>query len=75
MRITLKTAWKKRNKLRAKGAKLWAEGDKLREDGDKLWAEAIISIKGNVTIEWKYRQNKNSYACVVDGNEIFEPIN
>ena len=60
MKITLKTAWKKR-------AKLWAEGD-------KLWAEAVISIKGNVKMEWIYRSEKNDYACILAGNDTFEPL-
>ena len=95
MKMTLKVAWSKRDKLyaksaklwakcdklRAESAKLWAEGDKLRAEGaklraegDKLWAETVISIVGNVTLDWVWRSDEGAYACIVDGKQTFEPI-
>ena len=71
MQLTLKTAWGKRLKLRAEGAKLKAEGDKLWAEGDKLWAEAIIEIKGNIKLEWKYVNN--NYECHLETGEVFRP--
>ena len=79
MKSSLKSKWELRLKFRAEGDKLWAEGDKLWAkgnklrakgnklwiEGDKLWAEAIISIHGNVPVEWKYRDN--DYDCIVEG--------
>ena len=78
MKLTLETAWKKRlklkaegKKLRAEGDKLWAEGKKLYAEGDKLWAEAIIEIKGNIKLEWKYVNN--NYECHLETGEVFKP--
>lgn len=67
MNITLETAWNKRDKL-------WAEGAKLKAEGDKLWAEAIIKIKGNIKIEWEWIPSKESYRCKLETGEIFEPV-
>ena len=73
MKLTLKIAWGKRDKLRAEGAKLWAEGDKLCAEGDKIWAEAIIKIKGNIKIEWKWNSEKKDYECHLETGEVFKP--
>ena len=68
--------WAEGNKLRAEGDKLWAEGDKLRAEGnklraegDKLWAEGVLSVLGNVTIEYKkYDSILELYTeCLLDG--------
>ena len=81
-------AWRKRAKLRAEGHKLWAEGDKLRAEGDKLraegaklwaegvklWAEAIIEIKGNIKLEYKYVSSKDDYECHLETGEVFKPV-
>ena len=61
------------DKLRAEGNKLWAEGDKLWAEGDKLWAEGILEVYGNIQLEWKWRAEKNDYACELETGEIFEP--
>ena len=61
------------DKLRAEGNKLWAEGDKLRAEGDKLWAEAILEIYGNITVQWKWRKEKNDSTCILETGEVFEP--
>ena len=88
MKLTLKTAWKKRARLKAEGDKLWAdcdklraEGDKLRAERDKLWAEgdklwacAILKIKGNIKIKWTYVSEKSDYRCTLETGEVFEPI-
>ena len=69
--------WAEGTKLRAEGEKLYAEGDKLRAEGDKLraegdklWAEAILEIKGNIKLEWKYV--KNEYECHLETGEVFK---
>ena len=88
MKMTLKVAWSKRaklwdesaklraegDKLYAKSAKLWAESDKLYAKSDKLWAETVISIVGNVMLDWVWRSDECAYACIVDGKQTFEPI-
>jgi cell division protein FtsB len=61
------------DKLRAEGNKLRAEGDKLRAEGNKLWAEAIIEAKGNIKIEWIWRDKKQASACKLETGEVFEP--
>ena len=68
-----KKLWAEGDKLRAEGDKLRAEGNKLWAEGDKLWAEGILEAYGNITLEWKYRKNKDSYACQLGNGEIFEP--
>ena len=84
MQIELKTAldfvWKNRlvlwaegDKLWAEGNKLWAEGNKLKAEGDKLWAEAVLSFCGNVTIQWRWAEGKQSPACELECGLIFEP--
>ena len=71
--LSLGFIWKIRLKLRAEGDKLWAEGNKLRAEGDKLWAEGILEVYGNIQLEWKWRAEKNDYACELETGEIFEP--
>src|SRR5579859_364510 len=65
------------NKLHAERDKRYAEGDKLHAEGDKLWAEAIIAVYGNIKLEWVYREDKSSYACVLEigqgKTKTFEP--
>ena len=69
MELTLKTQWIARLKLWAEGDKLRAEGGKLRAEGDKLWAEAILEVKGNITLEWQWRGNVLD--CHLEGGEIY----
>jgi len=78
--FTLEMKWQERAKLRAEGAKLRAEGAKLRAEGaklraegDKLWAEAILEIKGNITLEWTWVSEKSDYKCTLETGEVFEP--
>lgn len=87
-KMTLEFAWSKRAKLRAEGAKFWAEGDKLKAEGDKfwaegaklraegakLWAEAILEIKGNIKLEYKYVAVKDDYECHLETGEVFKPL-
>ena len=88
MKLTaLKIAWKKRvalwaksDALMAKGNALWAKSDALwaksytlRAKSDTLWAKAIIEIKGNIKIEWKWIPAKNDYSCTLETGEVFEP--
>ena len=62
------------DKLHAEGNKLWAEGDKLWAEGDKLWAEAILSIHGNIKMEWKnYNSEKNDHECHLENGEVYKP--
>jgi len=65
--------WAEGSKLRAEGNKLVAEGDKLYAEGSKLYAEGdiifinkILSVLGNVEMEWKDR------GCLVDGKYQFK---
>jgi hypothetical protein len=65
--------WAEGYKLRAEGYKLWAEGDKicaeghkLWAEGHKLWAEAVLSVHGNITMEWKSPTH-----CVLGTGEEF----
>ena len=77
--------WAEGYKLRAEGSKLWAEGDKLRAEGDKLhaegyklhaegdklWAEAILSVYGNIKLEWS--STPKGMKCVLETGEEFLP--
>jgi uncharacterized coiled-coil DUF342 family protein len=67
--------WAESDKLRAESDKLWAEGDKLRAEGDKLWAEAILSVYGNIEMEWKnWSEEKQSHECHLETGEVFYPL-
>ena len=47
--------WIEGAKVRVEGARLRAEAENLWAEGEKLWAEAILSVYGKITLEWKYR--------------------
>ena len=76
----MEIVWENRLKFLAEGYKLRAEDDKLRVEGYKLsvkgsnlWTDAIISVHGDIKIEWVYRSEKDGYACKLETGEIFEP--
>ena len=61
------------NKLQAESNKLWAEGDKLWAEGNKLWAEAIITVHGNIKLEWKnWNIETHLYECHLETGEVFK---
>ena len=75
----LATAWKKRLKLYAEGAKfcaegaklraegdrLWAEGDKLHAEGARLWVDAVLAEFGNIPMKYVWDPEKKAYACIL----------
>ncbi len=66
--LSLNFVWGIRLSLRAEGDKLWAEGD-------KLWAEAILSVYGNIEMEWKnWSEEKQSHECHLETGEVFYPL-
>jgi len=65
--------WAESNKLMAEGSKLWAEGDKLMAEGDILWLDAVISVHGNIKLEWKnWNCTTQSYECHLETGEVFK---
>ena len=64
----LEVVWKKRIRLHLEGDKLISEGDKLHSEGDKLWEEAIISVYGNIQMEWRGNN------CYLPNGEIYGGI-
>lgn len=80
MKTTLEIAWKKRNKLwedvvklRAEADNIMAKGDKLWAEADNLWLKAVSEIKGDISINWQWVNEKNNYRCVLETGEVFEP--
>ena len=57
------------SQLISEGNKLWAEGDNLHAKGNKLWAEAILSVHGNMPIQWKWRDI--ILDCYMKNGEIY----
>lgn len=66
MKLTLRSAWKKR-------LKMWAEGNRLRAEGDRLWADAVSSNRGKIISEWEWIEEKENYRCKLQTGEVFEP--
>ena len=73
-RKILEFNWKLRQKLHAEGDKLYAKGDKLYAKGDKLWAETIIEFCGNIKLEWKFINDKQSDSCTLETGDVFLPL-
>lgn len=71
--MPLNFIWKVRLRLFAEGVKLRAKGDKLRAEGNKLWAVAVLVSYGNIKMEWQYVAVKDSYRCVLENGEVYEP--
>ena len=59
----LEKQWTKRLKLHAEGYKLYAEGD-------KLFAEGILSVYGNITLEWIFRNGDHD--CKLENGELYK---
>jgi len=74
LRTALEAAWAQRLRLWTEGNRLLSEGDRRRRVGDRLWAEMILSLVGNVTVEFHSRGPKKLPACEVGGVGVFEPI-
>ena len=66
----LEKQWTKRLKLHAKGNKLLAEGDMLLTEGDMLFAEGILSVYGNITLEWIFRNGDHD--CKLENGELYK---
>ena len=69
--LSLKFVREYRKKPHAEGDKLRAEGYKLHAEGSKLWAEAILSVYGNIKLEWS--STPKGMKCVLETGEEFLP--